>query len=173
MKCFDTHNSESLYTRLYRLGFNLFPAYHCSGGKVEFIAGNWHEIHVSVKLKIKTRNYVGTVFGGSSFGALDPMFMIQLIKILGPGYVVWDKAATVKFLRPISRKVCARFLVDDRLIARIKKTVEEKKEMDITLPVWFEDKAGKKYVEMDKVLYIADKVHYTEKRKRKANPEKT
>ncbi len=166
MKCFKTGRSETFYTRLYRLGFNLFPAYHCSGGKVEFIAGDWHEIHVSVKLKLKTRNYVGTVFGGSSFGALDPMYMIQLIKILGPGYVVWDKAATIKFIRPISRKVCARFLLDESLIARIKELVAEKKETDVTLPVWFEDKAGKKYVEMDKVLYIADKGHYKEKRKK-------
>lgn len=165
MKCFQTKRKESYYTRVYRLGFNLFPAYHCSGGKVQFIAGDWKEIHVSVKLKLKTRNYVGTVFGGSSFGALDPMYMIMLIKVLGPGYVVWDKAATVKFIRPISKKVCARFVVSDELIGKIKETVAQKKEMTITLPVWFEDKAGKKYVEMDKTVYIADKAFYKEKRK--------
>lgn len=167
MKCFQTDNTESLYTRFYRLGFNFFPAYYCSGGKVRFIAGNWKEIHVSIKLKIKTRNYVGTVFGGSSYSALDPMFMIQLIKILGPDYVVWDKAATIKFLRPISKRVCARFLITDELIAEIKETVAKQNEMTIMLPAWFEDKAGKKYVEVDKKLYIADKAFYKEKRKRK------
>lgn len=167
MKCFSTEKKESAYTRLYRAGFNLFPAYHCSGGKVQFIADDWKEIHVSVKLKLKTRNYVGTVFGGSSFGALDPMYMIMLIKVLGPDYVVWDKAASVKFIRPVSKKVCARFRVDDALITKIKETVAREKEMTLTLPVWFEDKAGKKYVEMHKTLYIADKAFYKEKRKRK------
>jgi len=165
VKCFPTEKKASAYTRLYQTGFNLFPAYHCSGGKVQFIAGDWKEIHVSVKLKLKTRNYVGTVFGGSSFGALDPMYMIMLIKTLGPDYVVWDKAATVKFIRPISKKVCARFTVSDELLEEIKKTVTQKKETTITLPVWFEDKTGKKYVEMNKTVYIAEKTFYREKRK--------
>ena len=168
-KCFPTDKKETLYTRFYRRGFNLFPAYHCSGGKVRFIAGDWKEIHVSIKLKLRTRNYVGTVFGGSSFGSLDPMYMIMLIKTLGPDYVVWDKAATVKFLRPVSKKVCARFVISDELIADIKDKVSKEKETTLTLPVWFEDKEGKKYVEMDKKLYVADKNYYKEKRKRKKN----
>ena len=168
VRCFDTGKKESAYTRVYRLGFNLFPAYHCSGGKVEFIAADWKEIHVSVKLKLKTRNYVGTVFGGSSFGALDPMYMIMLIKVLGPDYVVWDKAASIKFIRPVSKKVCARFRVDDALITKIIETMARDKEMTLSLPVWFEDKAGKKYVEMHKTLYIADKTFYKEKRKKKS-----
>ncbi len=165
MKCFPTENSESAYTRLYRMGFNLFPAYHCSGGRVRFIARDWKEIHVSIKRHLTTRNYVGTVFGGSSFGALDPMYMIMLIKTLGPDYVVWDKSAQVKFIRPIVKRVCARFLIDDQLLFDIRETVARKKEMTLTLPVWFEDAQGKKYVEVDKKLYVADKDHYKEKRK--------
>jgi len=110
---------------------------------------------------------VGTVFGGSSFGALDPMYMIMLIKTLGPDYVVWDKSANVKFIRPIVKRVCARFLIDNKLLSKIRETVAHEKEMTLTLPVWFEDANGKKYVEMDKKLYVADKNHYKEKRKRK------
>ncbi len=108
-----------------------------------------------------------TVFGGSSYSALDPMYMIQLIQLLGPDYVVWDKEATVKFIRPITHQVCARFLITDKLIAEIKETVAKQKEMTLELPSYFEDKAGKKYVEVNKKLYIADKVFYREKRKRK------
>lgn len=167
MKCFQTDKRESFLSRIKRFGFNLFPAYHCSGGKVRFISSDWKEIHVSVRLTWKTRNYVGTVFGGSSYSALDPMFMIQLIQLLGPDYVVWDKEAVVKFIRPISHRVCARFLVTDKMIAEIKETVTKQKEMTLNLPAFFEDKAGKKYVEVDKKLYIADKEFYKEKRKRK------
>lgn len=47
----------------------------------------------------RTRNYVGTIFGGSLYGALDPI-MIMLIKLLGPEYEVWDKAASIRFRRP-------------------------------------------------------------------------
>lgn len=168
MKCFQTDKKESFSSRIKRLVFNIFPAYHCSGGKVRFISDDWKEIHVSVQLTLKTRNYVGTVFGGSSYGTLDPMYMIQFIQVLGNKYVVWDKEATVKFIRPISKRVCARFLITDKMIAEVKETVAKQKEMTLTLPVWFEDKAGKKYVEVDKKIYIADKTFYNEKRKRKA-----
>jgi acyl-coenzyme A thioesterase PaaI-like protein len=166
-RCFETDKKESFLSKIKRWGFNIFPAYYCSGGKVRFISDDWKEIHVSIGLKLKTRNYVGTVFGGSSYGALDPMYMIQLIQVLGPQYVVWDKAATVQFIRPVSRRVCARFLITDTLIDEIKKTVADKKEMTLELPAWFEDKNGKKYVEVDKTLYIADKAFYKEKRMQK------
>jgi len=43
-------------------------------------------------------------FGGSIYGALDPIYMVQLINILGGKYVVWDKAATIKFIRPIKKR---------------------------------------------------------------------
>jgi len=95
------------------------------------------------------------------------MFMIQLMQTLGSDYVVWDKEAVVKFIRPISHPVCARFLITDKLIAEIKETVAKQKEMTLELPASFEDKSGKKYVEVYKKLYIADKAFYREKRKRK------
>lgn len=171
MKCFETDKKESFLSRIKRFGFNLFPAYHCSGGKVRFISDDWKEIHVSIQLNFITRNYVGTVFGGGSYSALDPMFMIQLIQALGPDYVVWDKEAVVKFIRPIKRRVCARFLITDQLVSKIKKTISEQKEMTLNLPAFFEDKEGKKYVEVDKKLYIANKDFYKEKRKRRKSAE--
>src|SRR2546422_8429965 len=51
-------------------------------------------------LSWRTRNYVGTIFGGSMYGAVDPVYMVMLIKLLGPGYTVWDKAAAIRFRRP-------------------------------------------------------------------------
>ena len=91
---------ETWRTRLSRWGFNWFPAYRGTGGRVAYIAGDWSEVHVHVPLSWRTRNYVGPIFGGSMYGAIDPVYMLMLIKILGPEYVVWDKAATIRFRRP-------------------------------------------------------------------------
>ncbi len=30
----------------------------------------------------------------------DPFFMLMLMTRLGPGYVVWDKSASIEFVRP-------------------------------------------------------------------------
>ena len=83
---------------LWKLRFNFFPAYRGSGARVTFIAPDWREVRVQVPLSWRTRNYVGTTFGGSMYAAADPIYMMMLIQVLGPAYVVWDKAASVRFL---------------------------------------------------------------------------
>jgi hypothetical protein len=35
-------------------------------------------------------------FGGSLFALTDPFYMIMLATNLGPEYVVWDKAASIR-----------------------------------------------------------------------------
>jgi len=51
-------------------------------------------------LRFYNRNYVGTHFGGSLYSMVDPFYMLMLMNILGPGYIVWDKAASIRFKKP-------------------------------------------------------------------------
>src|SRR5215475_5393241 len=97
--------------------FNLFPAYRGTGGRVTYIAADFREVRVKLPLSWRTRNYVGTIFGGSLYGAVDPVYMIMLIRILGPGWTVWDKAATIHFRRPGRETLFARFVLGDEEIA--------------------------------------------------------
>lgn len=76
---------ESWQTRIARWTFNWFPAYRGTGAKITCIASDWFEVRVRLPLSSRTRNYVGTIFGGSMYGAVDPVYMIMLIKALGPG----------------------------------------------------------------------------------------
>jgi acyl-coenzyme A thioesterase PaaI-like protein len=167
MKLFETEKQASFKTKIERRLFNIFPAYRSTGARVMFISHDYSEIHVKLRLYWRTRNYVGTVFGGSIFGALDPMHMIQLIRLLGDDYVVWDKEAKVRFVRPISKPVFARFLVTEELLDEIRKEVAEKKEVHRVLHSQFEDREGKVYATVDKTIYIAEKSFYKEKRKAK------
>ncbi|MEF8839489.1 MAG: DUF4442 domain-containing protein [Haloarculaceae archaeon] len=91
---------ESLKTRLSRYYFNLFPAYRRTGGRVAHIAADWSTVRVAVPLNRRTKNYMGTIFGGSLYGAVDPVYAMMLIKRLGEGYEVWDKAARIEFRNP-------------------------------------------------------------------------
>lgn len=76
---------ESLKTRFLRWRFNFFPAYRGTGARLTYIADDFHEIRTKLPLNWRTRNYVGTTFGGSLYGAVDPLYMVMLIKILGKG----------------------------------------------------------------------------------------
>ena len=167
MSPFTTDKTESFKTRLKRFGFNMFPAYRATGAKLTFLSDDLQEVHIVLKLKRKTRNYVGTVFGGSMYAAVDPIYMVQLINILGSKYIVWDQSASIRFIRPITRIAWARFEIKDELIQRIKKEIAEKQEMSIDLPAYFVDENGRPYAKVSKKMYVADKAFYEEKTNRK------
>ena len=91
---------ESRQTRWLRWKLNFFPAYRGVGARVDYIAGDFREVRIHLPLNWRTRNYVGTIFGGSLYASCDPIYMIMLIQILGRDYVVWDKAASIRFRKP-------------------------------------------------------------------------
>jgi len=169
MKLFETAREENLRSKLRRLAFNFFPAYRRTGGRISFLSEDWKEVHVRLGLNRATKNYVGTVFGGSIYGSMDPIYMVQLINILGGDYVVWDKSATVTFLRPIKGTVFAKFVITDEILNEIKSKVGSDNKCTIELPCSFQDKSGKNYAEVSKVLYIADKKYYKSLMERAAN----
>ncbi|APW97971.1 DUF4442 domain-containing protein [Halobiforma lacisalsi AJ5] len=111
---------DALRARLYRLGFNLFPAYRGTGGRVTYIAPDWQEIRVKLPHTWRTRNYVGTTFGGSMYAAVDPFYMMMLLKTLGDGYVVWDKEAEIRFKKPGRDTLYATFRLTDEEIDAIR-----------------------------------------------------
>jgi hypothetical protein len=149
--------AESLRTRLRRWGFNFFPAYRGSGGRLTYIADDFHEIHVKLPLSWRTRNYVGTIYGGSMYGAVDPLYMVMLIKILGSNYVVWDKAATIRFKRPGRETLFAEFNVTPEEIAEIKEELTRTKSIERVYVIKLMNKAGNVHAEVEKRIYIASR----------------
>lgn len=164
---FKTDNKESRRSKLRRIAFNFFPAYRRTGARIYFLSDDWRDIHITLGLNWKTKNYVGSVFGGSIYGALDPIYMIQLINILGNKYVVWDKSATIKFLKPIKNSVFARFLITKEILEEIESKVKSDRKYSINLVTNFQDENGIIYAEVIKTLYIADKEYYKTRNEKK------
>ncbi|MBA3320210.1 MAG: DUF4442 domain-containing protein [Pyrinomonadaceae bacterium] len=146
---------ESRRTRLLRWKLNLFPAYVGTGARVTYIAGDFHEIHVKLPLTWRTRNYVGTIFGGSMYAAVDPVYMVMLIEILGRDYVVWDKAATIRFKHPGRETLYAKFLLTTDEVGRIKTELIDRKSLESIYQVELIDEAGKVHARVEKTIYIA------------------
>lgn len=148
---------ESFRTRLLRLGFNLFPAYRGTGARIAYIADDLREIRVRVPLNRRTRNYVGTIFGGSMFGAVDPIYMVMLIRVLGPEYVVWDRAATIRFRRPGRSTLHARFVLTDDDLASIRAALADSPKTDRVFRVDLVDDQGVVHAEVEKTIHIRRK----------------
>jgi hypothetical protein len=146
---------ESLRTRLTRIAYTwLFPAYRGTGGRITYVADDWREIRVEVPLSRRTKNYVGTIFGGSLYGAVDPIYMVMLIKALGPGFVVWDKAATIRFRKPGRSTLHARFTLDDAELDAIRAALADAPAVDRTYTIRLEDAQGVLHAEVEKVIHI-------------------
>lgn len=146
---------ESLRTRLMRTYYTwLFPAYRGTGGKITYLADDFREIRVEVPLSRRTRNYVGTIFGGSMYGAVDPICMVVLIKTLGPGYVVWDKSAGIRFRKPGRTTLHARFAVDQAELDAIRGALEEAAATERTYTIQLVDAEGVVHAEVEKLIHI-------------------
>jgi acyl-coenzyme A thioesterase PaaI-like protein len=145
---------ESWRMRWLRWRFNFFPAFRGTGGRVVWIAPDMREVRVVLPLSWRTRNYVGTIFGGSLYGATDPFFMIMLIKRLGPDYVVWDKAASIRFRKPGRSKLFATFHIDDDEVRAVRELAASGEPIDRIYKVDLVDRDGVVHASIEKTIYI-------------------
>lgn len=163
MKIYPTTKEEDRRSRMWRFGVNVWPCIWCTGSRVRFVSSDFKELHLTLTLNIRTRNRVGTVFGGSIYSSVDPYFMLMFMQILGKNFVVWDKAAAFKFVRPVSGPIKCRFLISDELVADVKHHIELRGEYTFDLPLHYEDNDGKVYATFTKTIYAADKEFYRKK----------
>jgi len=152
----------------FRQVFNLWPCMRGSGGRVDHIAPDFTRLTVRLPLNWRTRNAVGTIFGGSMFAATDPMYMLMLQRLLGRAFIVWDKGSAIRFRRPASRTLFARFHVTPDMLAQVRESVAARGEADFTWPVRLEDAAGIVHAEIDRTIYVADKGFYKRKQEMRA-----
>ncbi len=146
--------SESFRSRIIRWGFNLFPAYCATGARLTYIARDFREVKIKLPLSWQTRNYVGTIFGGSMYAAVDPVYMLMLIKNLGRDYVVWDKSACIRFKKPGRTTLYARFVLEAAEIEDIREALRTVHHVDRNYSVELVDAAGVVHASIEKVVYV-------------------
>jgi acyl-coenzyme A thioesterase PaaI-like protein len=134
--------------------FYAFGCYRGTGGRLKYIAEDWSEVRLDLPLSWRTRNYVGTIFGGSIYSAVDPIYMLMLIHRLGEDYVVWDKSASIQFKKPGRETLHAKFLVSDEELAAIRSALESQRSIDRTYSVDLVDGSGAICATVEKVIYI-------------------
>ncbi|MBB5321430.1 DUF4442 domain-containing protein [Marinobacter oulmenensis] len=135
----------------------LYPPYLGAGIRVTHIAPDFRSATVEMRQRWYNRNYVGTHFGGSLYSMVDPMYMLLLMRRLGSGYLVWDKSASIEFVRPGRGTVTARFEMSDE---RLKEIQAATASGDKYLPTWdveVVDSEGEVVARVHKVLYVRRK----------------
>ena len=84
----------------------------------------------------------------------DPFFLFQVHFALGDDYVVWDKSATVRFMKPGTGTVRATFEMPSSKIEELRSLAAGGLKVEPTFTVKVKDETGDVVAEIDKVLYI-------------------
>lgn len=87
----------------------------------------------------------------------DPWFMVMLIEHLGPDYIVWDKAATIRFKKPGKGTVKATFHIPAARVEEIRKQADAQGKIEPQFQAVVTDAEGNTVAEVDKLLYVRRK----------------
>src|SRR5258706_1138135 len=112
---------------------------------------------VEMKLTALNRNILGTHFGGSLYAMCDPWFVLILMRALGSDYIVWDKAASIRFLKPGRGKVTATFQIPLERVNEIRQEADSGKKTEPIFTVDVLDTQGKAIARVEKILYVRRK----------------
>lgn len=152
---------------VYRYGFNWSPMYRRTTARITQVSDDLHNVVITMKPNWKNRNFVGTIFGGSMLAATDPIYMIQLMQILGEDYVVWDKSVEARYKKPAKSQIFGEFIFSKEDIETIKKDVAQKNEIELVKTMHLVDAKQNIIATFNKTLYIANKRFYKEKLKQR------
>ena len=136
---------------------NLWPPLFFSGVRITQVSEDLRHVYVTLKLRFFNRNYVGTQFGGAIFSMTDPFFMVMLINNLGKDYLVWDKSASIKFLKPGRTDLTAEFHLTEEDLTLIRSTTDQKGKMDWIQTVQIFDTTGLLVATAERIIYIKKK----------------
>lgn len=88
---------------------------------------------------------------------VDPHLMLMHMHLLGEDYIVWDKAASIQFLRPGKGKVLADFTLTDENIDRVIAATENGQVYEPSYDVNIINSQGKAVARVRKDLYVRRK----------------
>jgi len=136
---------------------SLYPPYLGAGVRVSYPKDDPYRIVVRMGLHWWNKNLFGTQFGGSLYSMCDPHFVFIVMRNLGPGYIVWDKAASIEFLKPGRGRVTATFHVPKEQIAEIRAAADRGEKVEPVLQVDVRADDGELVARVTKRLWVKRK----------------
>jgi acyl-coenzyme A thioesterase PaaI-like protein len=144
------HSTKRAFLRL----LDLYPPFLGAGVRVRRLPEGYES---RLHLRWWNRNYFGTHFGGSLYTMCDPFFVLHLTGRLGPGYVAWDKAATIHFRKPGRGTVRARFTISAERVAEIRAAADRDGKVEPTFETDVVDEQGEVVAHVEKLLHVRRK----------------
>jgi hypothetical protein len=87
----------------------------------------------------------------------DPFYMLMLMANLGRNYIVWDKAASIRYRKPGKGTVRAEFRLTEAQLSNIREKLDRLPKYEPMFSVEVKDEQGTVIAEVEKLLHVRKK----------------
>ncbi len=108
--------SKLYQPNIVKWALNSWPPFWGAGIHIESISADFREVRIRLKLRWWNKNANRTQYGGSIFSLTDPVYALMLMGILGERYYVWDKEASINFIKPGDTDLFAEFRITQEML---------------------------------------------------------
>lgn len=141
---------------------NSWPPFWGAGIKIESISDDFREARMRLKLRWWNKNANRSQYGGSIFSLTDPVYSLMLMGILGDQYYVWDKEASINFIKPGHTDLYAEFLIPQQQLDAILSATACGDKCFPEFIIHVKNAHGEVVSEVHRKLYVRKKPKYRE-----------
>lgn len=141
----------------------MYPPYLGMGVRVRAYRDDFTRFEVELRSRWYNRNLFGTHFGGSLYSMCDPFFVFIVTMNLGRGYIVWDKSASIEFLKPAKGTILGVFEISRDRLEQIRSEVDELGKKTYHFEADLTDEAGAAVAHVSKEVYVRANARGNEK----------
>ena len=136
---------------------NWSPPYIGAGIKLKKVNQDKTRMEVELRKTWFNKNLFGTHFGGSLYSMCDPFYVFIVHNYLGKGYVVWDKSAEIKFIKPGTGKVRAIFEISQEKLLQVKGEVDSSGKLTVIFETVIKNESDELVAKVRKEIYMRKK----------------
>lgn len=152
---------ERIYKpNIVKWALNCWPPFWGAGIKIESISEDFREARLRLKLRWWNKNANRSQYGGSIFSLTDPVYSLMLMGILGKQYYVWDKEASINFIKPGHSDLYADFLISQAQLDEILIATANGDKCFPEFIIYVKDQEGMVVSEVHRKLYVRKRPKY-------------
>lgn len=137
--------------------YNFWPPFLGAGISIKEVSDDFRHAEVTLREHFWNRNPMGSHFGGSIYAMTDPFYAMMLKKILGDDYIVWDKAADIRFIKPGKGVLSAHFNLSTEQIEQVRARVDSGQKAEPVYRAEVRDESGDLVAAVKKTVYVKRK----------------
>ncbi|MCY9865688.1 MULTISPECIES: DUF4442 domain-containing protein [Vibrio] len=143
-----------------KFALNIWPPFWGAGIRIAHISADFRVVKTALKLRWWNKNANRTQYGGSIFSLTDPVYSLMLMGILGERYYVWDKEASINFIKPGQSDLYADFEISQGQLDDIYRQTQLGEKCFPEFIIHVKDKQGNVVSEIQRTLYVRKKPQF-------------